>query len=675
MKQENKNVQFGREICGNLDISEHREWLVTNGIGGYASGTVSGLLTRSYHGLLLATLQPPVDITLMLTKLDETVIYGETAYPLHTNRWADGTIAPEGYKNIESFYLDGTTPVWIYGCADALIEKRVWMEQGDNTTYIQYKMLRGSLPLTLNLKALVNYRDRHCTTDSKNLSYKITNHQPGIKVKAVPNAADLCLSGFKDWEVIAWEVNNEWYKDFALAVEEYRGLNHVEDHLYAGNCRVSLELGEAITIVASAESWGTLEQGNCGTKGLIEKNLIDRFTKNTQLKTIPSWIEQLVLAADQFIVDRPIADVPDGKTIIAGYPWFSDWGRDTMISLPGLTLTTGRFEVAKVILQTFAKYIDRGMLPNVFPDRGETPEYNTVDASLWYFEAIRDYYAHTRDKQLLIELYPALVEIIEWHRRGTRYNIHLDADGLIYAGEKGVQLTWMDAKVGDWVVTPRIGKPVEINALWYNALIVMAEFASLLGKSEKEYLEMANNTRMGFQRFWNADFNYCYDVLDSPDGDDDSLRPNQIFAVSLPVTKKGEYHSPLLDDRQQKQVVDIVARNLLTSHGLRSLSSKHPDYVPIYGGNPLQRDGAYHQGTVWGWLIGHFVQAHLKVYQNPETCKSFLEPMSNHLTGGCVGNLSEIFDGDAPFISRGAFAQAWSVAEVLRGWALIEDGH
>ena len=680
-------IKFGREICGNLETAEKREWLITNGIGGFASGTISGLLTRSYHGLLLATLQPPVDITLMLTKLDETVVYDGNSYSLHTNRWADGTVAPSGYQNIESFYLDGTTPVWVYGCADALIEKRVWMQQGENTTYVRYTMLRGSLPLSLSLKALVNYRDRHSTTNSKNLNYEVVNSKQGIKVKAFENAAELYLSGFKNQNAIAWELNNEWYENFALAVEEYRGLNNIENHLCAGNCSIDLSLGESVTIVASAEDWGawgdegTGRRGDWGTGRLgdgetgrrRDRELIDLFYSQNQQLTVPQWIEQLVLAADQFIVDRPLTDVPEGKTIIAGYPWFSDWGRDTMISLPGLTLSTGRYEIAKVILQTFAMYIDQGMLPNVFPDRGETPEYNTVDASLWYFEAIRDYYAHTGDKRLLIQLYPALAEIIEWHRRGTRYNIHLDDDGLIYAGEEGVQLTWMDAKVGDWVVTPRIGKPVEINALWHNALIIMAEFAKELGKSEQDYLTMATHTRKGFQRFWHKDLNYCYDVLDTPNGNDDSLRPNQIFAVSLPVDKLGEWYSPLLDDKQQKQVIDIVSRHLLTSHGLRSLSSEHPDYVPIYGGNPLQRDGSYHQGTVWGWLIGHFVQAHLKVYQDPEICRSFLQPMSQHLQGSCVGSLSEIFDGDAPFVSRGAFAQAWTVAEVLRSW-LMADG-
>ena len=663
------NLKFGREVGGNLEFGEHREWLVTNGIGGYASGTILGLLTRSYHGLLLAALAPPVDITLMLTKLEETVNYDGVDYPLYSNRWADGTIAPHGYQNIESFSLDGTTPVWIYACADALVEKRIWMQQGSNTTYIRYTMLRGSLPLIINFKALVNYRDRHSTTQSESLKYEVTNHTRGIKVKASENAAELYLSGIKNNSAIAWEINNEWYEGFDLAIEEYRGLNHTEDHLYAGNCSVNLNVGESVTIVATVGDWETKREETKREERKRDKNLIDTFYQNTNLKTVPSWIEQLVLAADEFIVDRSSAAIPEGKTIIAGYPWFSDWGRDTMISLPGLTLTTGRYDVARVILRTFAKYIDRGMLPNVFPDRGDTPEYNTVDASLWYFEAIRDYYAHTGDKQLLIELYPALVEIIDGYTQGTRYNIHLDDDGLIYAGEKGVQLTWMDAKVDDWVVTPRIGKPVEISALWYNALVIMSEFAKELGKSEK-YSKMAEKTREGFQRFWNGDLNYCYDVLDSADGNDDSLRPNQIFAVSLPVINSVNY-SPLLNVEQQKQVVDIVARRLLTSHGLRSLCPTHPDYIGIYGGDRYQRDAAYHQGTVWGWLIGHFIQAHFRVYKDPELARSFIQPMSNHLIGGCVGNMSEIFDGDAPFISRGAFAQAWTVAEVLRSWLIV----
>ena len=663
------NLEFGREICGNLDASERREWLITNGIGGYASGTVLGLLTRCYHGLLLAALNPPLGLTLLLTKLDETVIYDNVSYPLHTNRWANNVVSPHGYLQLEKFYLDGTTPVWVYACADALIEKRVWMQQGENTTYISYKMLRGTQSLTLELKALVNYRDRHGNTRNSNLPFEIVTQDRGIKVTACADARDLYLSAVKnDRDTVAWEIKHQWYKDFALAVEKYRGLSDLEDHLHAGTCSVTLKSGDAIAIIASTEDEGTGGLGDSEMERQREKELIDLFSKNTQPQTTPSWIKQLILAADQFIVARPLANVPDGKTIIAGYPWFGDWGRDTMISLPGLTLTTGRYDIARVILRTFAKYIDRGMLPNVFPDYGKPPEYNTVDATLWYFEAIRDYYAHTQDEQLLTELFPALAEIVDWHRRGTRYNIHLDSDGLIYAGETGVQLTWMDAKVGDWVVTPRIGKPIEVNALWYNALMIMSEFASCLDKSEGEYLKLAEHTRNGFQRFWNADLAYCYDVLDTHDGNDDSLRPNQIFAVSLPVNDLGK--GLLLDTQQQKQVVNIVAQRLLTSYGLRSLDPNHPDYVGIYGGDRLQRDRAYHQGTTWGWLIGHFVQAHLRVYNNPELARSFITPMADHLQDGCLGSISEIFDGDAPFIPRGAFAQAWSVAEVLRAWKM-----
>ncbi|MEM9163577.1 MAG: amylo-alpha-1,6-glucosidase, partial [Cyanobacteria bacterium P01_F01_bin.4] len=337
---------------------------------------------------------------------------------------------------------------------------------------------------------------------------------------------------------------------------------------------------------------------------------------------------------------------------------------------PGLAIATHRPDIAQPILRTFAQYLDQGMLPNLFPEAGETPEYNTVDAILWYFEAIRAYYEATQDRALLSALFPVLAEVIDWHQKGTRYNIHLDTDGLIYAGEPGVQLTWMDAKIGDWVVTPRIGKPIEISALWYNALLIMAEFAQQLGQPADLYQKLANQTLQGFQRFWNGSLGYCYDLLDGPEGNDASLRPNQIFAVSLPAMTSSALLPALLSPDQQKQVVDGVAQQLVTSYGLRSLSPKHADYKGHYGGDPLQRDGAYHQGPVWGWLIGPFVQAHLKVYNNPAVARSFLEPMADHLRSGCIGTLSEIFDGDPPHQPRGAFAQAWTVAEVLRAYML-----
>jgi predicted glycogen debranching enzyme len=658
-------MEFGREICGNLDIAASREWLVTNGIGGYASGTVAGLLTRRYHGLLVAALQPPLGRTLLLAKLDETVLYGDGFYSLYTNRWADGTIDAHGYQNIEYFSLEGTVPLWRFAVADALLEKRIWMQQAANTIYVQYTLRRATQPLKLTLKAIANYRDYHSDTHNYNdWQMSIEQVEQGICVSAYPDAVPIYLLTDR---ASASPAHN-WYYNFDLAVERYRGLSDKEDHLHAATFEVTLNLGESLTFVASTHKQPELN-GEAALKHrhTLEQKLIGLWKSNRPLNAAdpPAWVNHLVLAADQFIVDRSVPEDPQGKTIIAGYPWFSDWGRDTMISLPGLTLATGRPEIARSILRTFARHVDQGMLPNRFPDAGQTPEYNTVDATLWYFEAIRAYYNATEDNDLLMELFPVLTDIINWHCRGTRYNIHLDAtDGLLYAGEKGVQLTWMDAKVGDWVVTPRIGKPIEVNALWYNSLRTMAKFARLIGKPHQEYEAMADRAQIRFARFWNQQTGSCYDVLDTPNGDDPSVRPNQIFAVSLP-------ESPLTP-AQQKAVVDICGQMLLTSHGLRSLASNHPQYQGKYGGNQYQRDGAYHQGTVWGWLLGSFVTAHLRVYKNPKQARQFLQPMANHLIAHGIGSLSEIFDGDAPMTPRGCIAQAWTVAEVLRAWLVTE---
>ncbi|BAZ39654.1 putative glycogen debranching enzyme [Calothrix sp. NIES-4101] len=659
-------IEFGREICGHLDTAESREWLVTNGIGGFASGTIAGLLTRRYHGLLMAALKPPLGRTLLLTKLDETVVYDERTYPLHANRWADGIVSPQGFRHIESFTMEGTIPLWRFACADAILEKRIWMQQGENTTYVQYLLRRATQPLKLSLKAMVNYRDYHGSTQANGWQMTIEQMEGGISVTAYPGATPLYL--FAENANIS-PVHN-WYYGFDLAIERYRGLSDSEDHLHAATFQVTINPGETFTVIAGTEAKIQHHQGEIALKSrhsheqkLLELCKIEHSqqSNNSPSKESPAWIQHLVLAADQFIVERPSPTEPHGKTVIAGYPWFSDWGRDTMISLPGLTLATGRPEVARSILRTFAKYVNEGMLPNRFPDAGEIPEYNTVDATLWYFEAIRAYYQATGDDTLLEQLFPILADIIDWHCRGTRYNIHLDAtDGLLYAGENGTQLTWMDAKVDNWVVTPRIGKPIEINALWYNAVRAMDSFARHLGKPHLEYTAIADRTLAKFSRFWHPQLGYCYDVLDTPDGDDATLRPNQLFAVSLPETAL----SPL----QQKSIVDVCGRFLLTSYGLRSLSPNDKDYQGNYEGSQYQRDGAYHQGTVWGWLLGAFVSAHLKVYANPAQARQFLKPMANHLNAHGVGSLSEIFDGDAPFTPRGCFAQAWTVAEVLRVW-------
>ncbi|MEB3218671.1 MAG: amylo-alpha-1,6-glucosidase [Nostocales cyanobacterium 94392] len=658
-------IEFGREICGNLDTVESREWLVTNGLGSYASGTVAGLLTRRYHGLLVAALQPPLGRTLLLTKLDETVLYNTRSYSLYANRWADDTVSPQGYQYIERFQMEGSIPLWRFAIADALLEKRVWMQQGENTTYVQYTLQRATQPLTLTIQAMVNYRDYHGSTQANGWQMSVEKVDAGVRVIAFPEAVPLYLLSER---ATASPVNN-WYYKFDLAVERYRGLNDCEDHLHAATLVATLNPGESLTFVASTSKQPNLN-GETALKHRrnYEQKLIELWKCNRPLgqKDTPAWVNRLVLAADQFIVDRSVPENPCGKTIIAGYHWFGDWGRDTMISLPGLTLATGRSEVARSILVTFAQYVDQGMLPNRFPDAGEIPEYNTVDATLWYFEAVRAYYYATQDENLLHELFPVLVDIIDWHCRGTRYNIHLDSsDGLLYAGETGVQLTWMDAKVGDWVVTPRIGKPIEVNALWYNALRTMARFARYIGKPYQEYEAIANRAQARFSRFWNQEAGYCYDVLDSTDGNDTSLRPNQLFAVSLP-------ESPLTL-AQQKQVVDICGKMLVTSHGLRSLSPDHSQYRGKYGGTQYERDGAYHQGTVWGWLLGAFVTAHLRVYKNPKQSRQFLEPMANHLCASGIGSLSEIFDGDAPMTPRGCIAQAWTVAEVLRATLAIEN--
>jgi predicted glycogen debranching enzyme len=666
------SIEFGREICGTLQTAEMREWLVTNGIGGYASGTIAGLLTRRYHGLLIAALNPPLGRTLLATQLNEVAHYNQQFYSLSANRWADGTVSPNGYHHIERFFLDGTTPVWQFGLGDAQLEKRIWMQPGYNTTYVQYTLIRAPQPLNLTLQAFVNYRDYHGSTQSNGWQMNIEAIAQGIQVTAFPGAAPLYwLSNFASVTPA-----HDWYYSFDLAAERDRGLSDREDHLHAATFTATLTPGKSLTLVASTEPHPDLTGENASKLRFAhEQKLIQLFeiSRPIHAEKTPGWIHQLILAADQFVVERQaraeqsraLVNDPAGKTIIAGYHWFGDWGRDTMISLPGLTLATGRPEIAQSILRTFAKYVDRGMLPNRFPDAGETPEYNTVDATLWYFEAIRQYYCVTEDDDLLRDLFPILAEIIDWHCRGTRYNIHLDAaDGLLYAGTAGVQLTWMDAKVGDQVITPRIGKPIEINALWYNTLRTMAKFARQIGKPHQEYEAIADRTLAKFSRFWNEATGYCYDVIDTPTGDDDSLRPNQIFAVSLP-------QSPLTPFQQQR-VIDVCGQMLLTSHGLRSLSPDHPHYAGHYRGNGAERDRVYHQGTVWGWLLGAFALAHLRVYSNPTQAQQFLRPMANHLTTCGLGTLSEVFDGDAPMTPGGCIAQAWTVAEVLRAWLATE---
>ena len=660
-------IQFGREVCGNLEAAASREWLVTNGIGGYASGTIAGGMTRRYHGLLIAALQPPVGRMHLVAGLDEIVRCAGTEFALATHLWASGAVEPQGFQYIDGFRLDGGTPVWIYAFSDARLEKRVWMQQGTNTTYVGYTLLEGSAPVEMELKALVNYRDFHASTHAGDWRMRVEPVEHGVRVVAFDGAAPFYV---KSVEAVC-EPRHEWYRDCYLALEHERGLDDREDNLFAALFRAKLSAGESVTIVSTTEENAALD----GEAARVERaahgaKIAAAWTAQSNAISAgsPEWLRQLALAADQFIVNRALPDEPNGRSVIAGYHWFGDWGRDTMIALPGLTLATGRPEVARQILLAFAKYVDAGMLPNNFPDAGSKPEYNSVDAALWYFEAVRQYFAATRDAQTLQTLFPILAGMIDAHVKGTRYQIHVDpSDGLLYAGEPGVQLTWMDAKVGDWVVTPRTGKAVEINALWINALEAMAQFAPVCKGSSDTYQGLSSTAKESFHKFWNAARSCCYDVIDVPGlGNDASLRPNQILAVSLPV-------SPLPQE-QQKSVVDICAAQLLTPNGLRSLAPDEAGYHGQYGGGPRERDAAYHQGTVWAWLLGPFALAHHRVYADRVAALRFLEPLGAAIQRYGLGTLGEIFDGDAPFAPKGCIAQAWSVGEVLRAWVELARG-
>jgi predicted glycogen debranching enzyme len=660
-----KYIQFGREICGDLLESERREWWLANGLGGYAAGNIAGTLTRRYHGLLIAPVNPPLGRHLVFAKGDATLIDGDKRIALFSNRWADGSISPAGYLQIESFHLEGRVPVWRYAIGEVRIEQRIWMEQGANTTYLAFRLLSTSnvkRPLKLAIKLLVNARDHHGSGRPWDFNPFIEKDTDTLYVRQ-PNWFCLTIKSRGG----GLQSDMAWYDNFHLSSERERGLPDIDSHLCIGEALLNLESDTWVGIVASTED----NPSSYLTESMRRHQVFDAGQlKRTQVTVpalidAPEWISQLVLATSNFIFARPLPDAPDGESIIAGYPWFGDWGRDTMIALPGLTLTTGRFDTALRILNTFAKFIDQGMLPNVFPGAGDTPEYNTVDAALWYIEAWRAYVAATRETASLKQVFPILCEIIDWHVKGTRYQIHVDpADGLLYAGEHGVQITWMDAKVGDFVVTPRIGKPVEINALWYNALVTVAEFAEMLKEPSSKYQKLADKAKAGFKRFIKADGTGLADVLDGPDGDDFTLRPNQIFAVSL--------HASPLDEKSLSDVVGVCGRELLTSYGLRSLNVANPAFKPHYQGGVWERDTSYHQGPVWAFLLGHYALAEYKVSGDAAKAQANLEPIKNHLSDAALGTVSEIFDGVAPHTPRGAPVQAWSVACVLEAWTYLE---
>ncbi len=632
---------------------------MTNGLGGYACGTVALANTRRYHAFLMASLAPPVQRTLLVAKVDLSVEYLGVKTDLGANEFAGGTISPQGFVHLESFAVIDGIPTWRYGVADAILELQIFMAQGANTSYLRVELLRSSAPLRVALKPYVAYRDFH--------------HQShGAQPFELESAADHCRiqasASARPYRLLVTQgqftPTPSWYWNFWHREEAERGLDASEDLFFPGSFSAELAVHSPMFLIATAERAAPA----AGSEVVKAIHNDSKILSARLPKSAPTWIRSLARASDQFIVRRGDAGAA-GASIIAGYPWFADWGRDTMISLPGLATVLGRYDIAANILKTYASFVDGGMLPNRFPDGGETPEYNTADATLWMFHALEDYLQAKPNPELLGHLFPTLVSIIHAHVDGTRYGIRVDAeDGLLRVGEWGTQLTWMDAKNGDQAFTPRVGKPVEINALWLNALNVMVRSASRVHNlAEKRFCEsLLERASRSFERFWNEERHCLYDVIDveGTDARDDRIRPNQILAISLPYCA--------LPPSQMRAVVERCGRDLLTSYGLRTLNAADPKYLGSYAGNPWQRDAAYHMGTAWAWLLGPFARAHFRVYGDARQAQSLLDPIAQHINAACIGSVSEIFDGDAPHSARGCFAQAWSVAEILRAWIYLE---
>ncbi len=649
-------IRFGAQVCASLDLACRKEWIETNGLGGFASSTIVGLNTRRYHGLLTAAMNPPVGRQLLLAKLEETLVVDGRRYELSCNRYP-GVVHPQGHLFQIEFRLD-PFPVFTWNVEGITLTKRVFMVHGENTTVVEYALTGAASGCTLELRPLIAFRDYHSTTHSNDSIQNSFHVEDGlVSLEPYREAAPTMHLAHNGAQI---QAVGDWYHNFEYDIERERGLDFQEDLYNPLVATFPLHEGTPGVVIAS-----TIRKDASAAGSLREAEIARRAAIAAQAPVDNPLVKDLTAAAADFIVARGAL-----KTVIAGYHWFSDWGRDTMIALPGLTLATGQPRIARDILEAFSRHADQGMLPNRFPDAGEQPEYNTVDATLWFFEAVRSYLHYSGDYAFVeLHLYSTLTSIIDWHVHGTRYGIRMEPDGLLRCGEPGSQLTWMDAKVGDWVVTPRHGKPVEIQALWYNALRVVADLASRFGEpaAAAQFHAMAEQTKESFaQQFWNESACCLYDVVDGA-LQDGSMRPNQIFAASL--------HHPILDLDRAAQVVEAVHRDLFTPVGLRSLSPFDPRYRGVYEGDPWHRDGAYHQGTVWPWLIGPFITAYVRAHQGSKMAREqaarWLEDFRSHMSEAGLGHISEIFDGDPPHRPRGCIAQAWSVSELLR--AAMED--
>jgi predicted glycogen debranching enzyme len=659
-----KKIMLKKEknFLQNHNKAIQNEWLETNGLGGWSSSSIIGCNTRRYHGLLVAATKPPTERTVLLSKLDETIVSNNERFELGVNDYGE-VINPKGNQFLKSFTKE-LFPQWIYEVSGIQIKKTIAMLHGENTVVIVYDVLKASKSFTLELLPLMAGRFYH----SMNQAGPQMHWDVDFKNGQFHNKPDGKLDVYVHVPGTSYQHDPRWFKNFNYAVEKYRGQDFTEDLFNHGIFSVGLKKGDSLGIIISTENTTGRDAHDLLAKESLRRQLLLNDQPGDET------LQALILAADQFIVRRNIessksSKVPytgrdlgeAGATVIAGYHWFTDWGRDTMISLPGLCLSTGRFEDAKKILAAFANSVSQGMLPNRFQDNGEEPEYNNVDGTLWYFIAVYKYLKATNDNKFVLkEILPVLKDIIEWHQKGTRYNIHETEEGLLYSGEDGFQLTWMDAKVGDWVVTPRRGMAVEIQALWYNAQVI---YADLLEKNNenieaKLITGKAAKTKTNFlQQFWNDESKYLYDVVNGEEKDK-SIRPNQLFAISLPYA--------LIDGKQAAAVLKIVEEKLYTPVGLRTLPKDDDRYVGIYGGDAWHRDSAYHQGTVWSWLLGPYIDAVMKVESKKSKVKKIMDAFKYHLNEGCIGSVSEIFDADVSHHPRGCIAQAWGVAELLR---------
>lgn len=666
----------------NYSANIRKEWAITNGLGGYAGLSVLDAPSRTHHGYLIASLHPPVERFLVLSRTSESITLSNQTVSLETAQHGGELLNEDGFRrpiisnalsHFKEFSYDGNAH-FTYEACGVTLRKGVGLIYQENTCVIDYEVINANdEPVTLHITPLFNYREH--STNATCDSLKFTTEEANQTISLIPEANSDVRIMFQYSEGVCHK-RKESYESFAqLPIEIDLETPGIDSHYCPYDVTISIpahttkRISCKCSLVSPEAAPTQMDSTGLLSADYAQQELHKRIVRLRSLIANAGYTDdftnQLIAAADQFLAYRQSTEL---TTVLAGLPWFTDWGRDTMIAFSGLTLVPKRFSEARDILTTFHRYIHHGMVPNMFPDNGLAPLYNTVDASLWYFYAIHQYlrYDNSKEAQAFVksELYPGLKEILTAYENGTDFSIYMEEDGLLHAGSGVDQVTWMDVRVGDWVPTPRHGSPVEINALWYNALRIMEKLSNDFAEDSSHYTFLADKVYAAYaKRFWNAERNCLYDVL-TVTGPDDSLRPNQIYAVSLPYS--------LLSKEQEKAVVDTVYQELFVGCGLRSLSRDHKDYHPIYCGSLPKRDAAYHQGTAWGFLLGGFLSAYMKVYGHSQAvaqqADSMLDAIRAHLYEGCIGSIAEIFDGDAPHIGRGCYAQAWSVGEVLRAY-------